>query len=305
MKQKLLVPTLLLAVIGIALLSPQLGLLSKFRNTPDQTAKVKAPYFANASDRGNQLLLQAANHLEQMPSVFSKARFKSRLFGQEINGPGQILLEGQGTGKSRMEFAFTAGDETQRLLQVCDGNYFYFVRQSGDQRQTEYVDVSTLSQAQDQPDVRLLNGSLTALLRMLAKTFSFEDAVSSNLGGNEVVVLVGRWRENDLRRLLEGNSQPGFFDQPNWVYAIPEHLPHQVKLTLGTQGLLKLFPLKIEFLRMSESEENSYDSIVSLDLFETQTVENIPNEMFQVYSGPDHPKDRTAFYLERLNRLVK
>ncbi len=305
MKQKLLVSTLMLAVVGIALLSPQFGLLSKIRDDKVEHVGPELDYFANLSDDGNAIINQAADHLEQMPSVFSKARFKAKLFGREINGPGQVLLAGRGSGKSRMEFAFSVGDQTQRLLQVCDGNYFYFVRQNGNQRQTEYVDVSTLAEAQNEQDVRLLNGSLTALLRMLGRSFAFDEPQFRKLGNNDVMVLTGRWRKRDLERLLESASKPGFFEQRQWIQSIPEHLPHQVTVTLGTQGLLKLFPLKVEFQRISDADDNGFESTVSLDLFETQVVESIPAEMFQVYSGPDHPKDRTAFYLERLNRLIK
>ena len=254
---------------------------------------------------GNQLILQATRQLSQRGPLISKARFKAELFGVEINGPGQMMFMGNGSAKSRMEFVFSVNEKQHRLIQICDDEQFYFIRLIEGQTHIERIDLEQLQGDRNLQGVHLLSGSLIALLERLESLFEFEQPRESMLGEIPVYQVRGRWKTQAIIRLLEGSVDPDFFNQKDWLQKLPDQIPSQVELTLARDDQFNLFPYRIQFQRLSQDLKKTSHSrtVVSLELFDTQNVNEIPDEMFQIYPGATRPRDRTAYYQKRLGRL--
>ena len=161
MKQKLLAFGFVLAAVAVVLASNQRArnfAFAAFKKTPDSPQPMNGETSpgehqddqgsaAVAARPGNMMIMQASQNLQSSPPLVSNARFHAEMFGVQINGPGKIMLKGQGSGQSRMEFVFQVDQEEQRLIQVTDNEFFYFIRQAGDRRLVESIDLSKLSEA--------------------------------------------------------------------------------------------------------------------------------------------------------------
>ena len=186
----------------------------------------------------------AADNLRQGDPFVSKARFRAELFGVKINGPGQIMVKGQGSGLSRMEFVFTANQIEQRLIQVCDDEFFYFIRHAGDQRLVESIDLQKLAEARNQSAGSLLSGSLSSMLERLHDLFAFEAPQTDKLGDLDVYRIRGSWRKKAIENLLSDEID-SLGDPDNHRVLLPRQVPDEIELVLARSGKLPYLPYQI------------------------------------------------------------
>jgi hypothetical protein len=268
---------------------------------------------ADASQTADQLVAEAADRLLNGPQLHATARFQVELLDQRMAAPGHYWQEGNGTGRSRLEFTHVSDTSRLSVLQVSDGRYFYWYRKLNGDARLEYVDLRQVQQLGASEAEFLAGGKawdtvggLPSMLQHLAKAFRFEPPQSANLDGIPVILVRGRWKQKALIRLLEGQVDAERLSGSDWWRCVPEHIPHAVELTLGADDRFPLFPYRIVFSRYRE-QNNQVEPVhvVVLELFEVERPANIPDRIFQVAAVTCEPVDITAFYVDRVEQFTR
>ena len=320
MKQEFLAVLIVLATTGALLLQNSFA-----TGEPRQEQQeVESPRFANASarrdvdtdaasssDSTRDLIQRSSEELRDSRPLQAKLRFRIDLFGESVSGPGMYFQAGQGTRKARLEFEFGFDEKAVSLRQFCDGNTLYNVTQSGAESSLEFVDLRKLDALQEQPTATpgyslwLQAGSLSALMSQVSGHFEFEPHTTGTLDTIPVIFCQGTWRPDALKKLLD--AQPGaaaFSDNRIDWDRLPQHIPHQVRLTLGTDERFPYFPYRIEFLQFARSDDpESARCVALLELYEVRHVANMPDELFRLPSMDCIPVDATDFYAERVRQF--
>ncbi len=267
----------------------------------------------NSSDSIQQLLADAAESLQNSPAIQARLRYRIEMFGQQISGPGHYYQAGQGTRKTRIEFEFGFDEIAVLLHQFCDGNMLYTLTTSGEESTLEFVDLRQVDELQASlPDTDrvaqwLQVGSLAGLMSQLSEHFVFATAEAGLLDSIPVINLVGTWRPEAVRRLLDGqipeNTVSG--EEVNWRL-LPAHLPHQVRLTLGNDDRFPYFPYRIVFEQFEENESQLVaHPIAVLELYELKLAPNMADDMFRLPSVDTLPVDATEFYKHRVKQFTR
>ena len=262
---------------------------------------------------GVQLVTQAAERLLAGAPVHAHARFKVDLLGQEIAAPGHYWQAGEDSGQSRLEFSYTSDTSRLSVLQVSDGRYFYWYRKLDADARLEYVDLQQVEQLGAQERDYLAGaqawnsvGGLPSMLAHLAKAFTFEPPMSAMLDEIPVTVVRGRWKQEALVRLLEGQVPQESLSGDDWWQHVPAHVPHAVELTLGADERFPLFPYRVVFTQYRRQPQGiTADPVLVLELFEVEQVAEIPERIFQVSAVSCEPVDITAFYVDRVEQFTR
>ncbi len=261
----------------------------------------------------DEVIAQAADLLLQGPPLHAKARFKIDLLEQQLAAPGEYWHQGQGSRKTRLEFAYQSDSSRFQILQICDGRYFYWYRKLNADTQLEFVDLKQIESVDNESSPFIAGrrawdavGGLSSMMDHIAKTFHFEPVQQGTLDGIPVVVIQGRWREDSLARLLEGQVDSAKLAGEDWWQKLPPHLPHMVKFTIGTEAPFRWFPYRVEFLQYQTVDKKVVARpIVTLELYEVSAVATVPESLFQIAAGNCEPHDLTAFYLDRVHQFTR
>ncbi len=259
------------------------------------------------------LIRTAANTLAQSPPLQARLRYKIDMFGQQISGPGRYFQAGQGTRKTRIEFEFGFNDTAVQLHQFCDGDVLYSLTSAGDDTRLEFVDLRKLDALRQRSESAsritswLSVGSLTGLLDQLAEHFEFASAEAGQLDTIPVIHCTGQWRAAAVGRLLHGQIDPEATQDGivRWQQ-LPEHLPHQVRLTLGNDQRFPWFPYRIEFeqFEMRDGVQVARPMAV-LELYELHQAPQLSDDMFRLPSIETIPFDATEFYKQRIRQFTR
>ncbi len=140
----------------------------------------------------------------------------------------------------------------------------------------------------------------------MSKAFSFQPPRSAKLDGIPVTIVQGRWKQDALVRLLEGQVDADKLTADDWWRHLPPHLPHSVELTLGADDRFPLFPYRVVFSQYQLSGDAVVSKpIVILELFEVEQVESIPDQTFRIAAISCEPVDVTSFYVERVKQFTR
>ena len=268
---------------------------------------------AGAPQTGDQIVSQAAQQLLGGPQIHASARFKIDLLGQQVAAPGHYWQAGGGTGRSRLEFSHVSDTSRLSVLQVSDGRYFYWYRKLNSDARLEYVDLRQVQKLGATAGEYLAGakawdtvGGLPSMLEHLSKAFTFEPPQSANLDGIPVILVRGRWKQQALVRLLEGQVEAQKLTGHDWWRHLPAHIPHAVELTLGADDRFPLFPYRVVFSQYRENK-TQVDAVhvVVLELFEVEQLASIPDRIFQVSAVSCEPVDITAFYVDRVEQFTR
>lgn len=308
------------------------GLWSKSHASPayQQTGGQTTPRVAsnaglNSSDSGSirfdsssgdsirQLLVDAADALQNSPALQARLRYRIDMFGQQISGPGHYYQAGQGTRKTRMEFEFGFDDIAVSLHQFCDGNMLYTLTTSGAESTLEFVDLRQVDALQESmPDTDrvaqwLQVGSLAGLMSQLSEHFEFTSAEAGQLDTIPVINLTGSWHPAAIQRLLDSQI-PGDAvteDRIDWG-KLPAHIPHQVRLTLGNDQRFPYFPYRIIFEQFKENAgQLAAQPITVLEFYELKLAPNLSSDIFRLPAVDTLPVDATEFYIHRVRQFAR
>jgi hypothetical protein len=276
---------------------------------PDELVAVTT----DSTIEANSLVAEAADAMLRGASLHAKARFSIDLMGQKFSAPGEYWQQGQGSRKTRLEFSYQQDDQRLHVFQVCDGRCFYWYRTLNSSAHLEYVDLQAIEDIDDDDATFLAGrqawnsvGGLSSMLDHLAKAFHFEAVRRAELDGMPVFLIRGRWKTESLTRLMEGQVEPDKLAADDWWRYLPEHLPHEVRLTFGADEPFRLFPYRVEFLQYRvEGKSIECLPIVSLELYEVERRSDIPETLFRVAAVRCEPVDLTQFYLDRVQQFTR
>ncbi|MCO6456892.1 MAG: hypothetical protein J5I93_16460, partial [Pirellulaceae bacterium] len=125
------------------------------------------------------------------------------------------------------------------------------------------------------------------------------------LGTHDVWVLEGTWKPAQLVRLLPDQKPLLLAGQLPSGELLPPHLPQHVRLVLGRDPIVPLFPYRIEYLRQESADESAspggageWQTLLVVEFFEIRRVPLVPQQ-FQYDPGDHSIVDETDLYLER------
>ncbi len=268
---------------------------------------------ASIAINANEIMAQAADLLLKSPALHAKARFKVDLMGQQLAAPGEYWQQGEGSRRTRLEFRYQSEGSRLDALQICDGRYFYWYRIVNAEGRLEYIDLKQVEEVHHDDSPFLGGrrawdtvGGLSSMMDHISKAFDFEPVSQATLDGIPVVVIRGRWKQDSLARLMEGQVDAARLVDESWWKHLPAHLPHAVQFTIGTEDPFPFFPYRVEFLQFEmQAEKILAKPVVTLELYEVEALSEIPATLFQVAAVRCEPIDVTQFYLDRVHQFTR
>lgn len=159
----------------------------------------------------------------------------------------------------RWEFELRLDGGTLSVQQISDGRRLWIRRDGAGESTVGAVDLQALN-SRPLGNRSFAGGSfvggLAQWMRGLDRAFQFGPPQRITHDEKDAWKLTGRWRAEQLVELLpEREDQLRAGNVPS-TDQLPEHLPDQVVLILGTDDRLPLFPHRIEYRRTLEIADN-------------------------------------------------
>lgn len=282
--------------------------LAAFQEPVNQLPAV-GPNFEPTSNQPAILLAQAAKKLELSPPIACKSRCQIHLFGQTLVGEGNYYQKGEGSGLTRLEISYDISPElTFESTQVCDGKFYYWIQNLGDDRTIEFIDLQRLQTGSSGngslPSEWFARSGTAGLLRNLSAAFEFEEPLPTKLGENDMLLLKGKWKRKALENILHGQISQDEEAPIRWDQ-IPGQLPHSVEVHLGTDDFLHLFPYRISFYKFDKNGNRDESPTMTLELYKVQKLAKLPDELFQVDSDGSQQIDLSGNYRDHIEYLAR
>jgi hypothetical protein len=298
MKYKLPSLTGAMSLTFLLLLAPSFLLILAPSITADDGAA-----FSDSED----LLTAAATNLARLPAIEAKLRQRVSLFGHEMVGSGTYQQMTAGRQRMlRLELKMDVAGRVASFQQISDGTTMWIRRDSKNEKRLDYINLRHIRQAlakqanapQFSPTSNWFAlGGLDQLLHELNRNFDFDKPIPGEIGSVPVWELKGTWKPTALERFGVRTAEE-----------LPAHFPHVVKLTLGRDEHLPLFPYRIEYGRYarqseadpSSSESSTYVAIAAMDLHGVQRRPDLAARHFRFQPNDQEVVDVTELYLDRL-----
>ena len=278
--------------------------LKSHENTSPTPAMARVKHDLDAS----KLLSAAAKNLTNSPPIQSLARLEVEMFQQHVRTEGRYLQQGQGSGKTRLEFRYPTGQsssaqEIGKLTQICDGQYYYRINEFAGKRELASANLEEVARLGlqplgIQPTTWMQTGGLASLMEHLAVSFDFDPPVETEISNIPAVLLRGTWKLGVLKHVLAEQVEQKWLEAPVRWDRLPPQLPHMVEIYLAADDFLPLFPYQISFQQFNPSNKNRNDApqarslaitenrrpIVTIKFQEVSKVPGISDDLFRVDS---------------------
>lgn len=277
------------------------------------TAQVPSSSPVTDTRPGAEVVQECLKTLENHDSIEVVLSQVVSIYGQQLNGTGEYLQQGQGGKKTRLVLNFWSGEQNASFRQINDGRFVYTKVESP---QTRYLTQVDLLKAERELGFRpivcspsdmegmTVGAGLLALLRMLDRDFEFTQANLVEAGGQHVWKVEGRWKQESLAT---------YFDLPDnsWsnikhLERLPEYIPSHVQLEVGVDPQLPYFPYQVTFLRVEVSDRGRI--LTPLSNMEISGIRQgtTTDADFEFVPGEDAVVDKTAAFIKPIkNRLGK
>lgn len=131
------------------------GLGSGFAQDSSNVAPI--PASKSPQEIASQILHEAILQSVWGPPAYCIVRQSVQVFGKQLNGVGEFVRGGQGSGKLKFNLRMPAGDQINTLLQVSDGQRLLSIEAIGDVRRRTEID---LGKVRGPPRLNLTTDSL-------------------------------------------------------------------------------------------------------------------------------------------------
>jgi hypothetical protein len=271
------------------------------------------------------ILKRAIEQLESRHSIAADLGCRVDILGQKLTGRGVYREVRSGPiPLVRTEMTFPMQPQPGVIAQVCDGDYLWTYRNLAQVESLERVDLIEVERALNEsgsdttdgpsdylssigggygPAGILGAGGLSRLLREIDGAFACQFIEETELAGNPVWRLEGKWRAAPLAKIL-GTSAKKIcqLTHEKYLERRPDHLPDQVVLLLGKQDF---FPYRIEYRQIADPETNKGKTIVAIQLMRVKFDGPINEACFDYQPGELEFEDKTGLFLETLRNSVK
>jgi hypothetical protein len=273
---------------------------------------------------GQPLVAQAAQRLDSLPAVAARVRQHVDLFGQQISGVGQYQQQGVGrTRRIRLELKFKVGEQLASWQQVSDGRFYWQRRDLPGLSGLSRIDLRRVRETLDAqqgsapPALQqwMVLGGLGRLLAALDHYFTFGEAEPAMLQDLPVWIIQGEWNSAALGQIVPELAPRIAAGEAITSDNLPRHLPDSVRLVLGRDQRLPLFPYRIVYQRhravrpgligtlatkAAEVTESSTTQLAALELYEVNPAPPFRAEDFNYDPGEQSVQDETDLYLRQL-----
>lgn len=253
-----------------------------------------------ASIDPNQLVLQAVQQAVWGPSLSCRIRQTSTLGEQQLEAKGQYWQMGQGTGQMKMAFEMTMGHPAishqaakTNWTQISDGRLLWTSFDGGEPPRRVYLDRvrqamgSMIRDPNGHPEAALylaIGGQAESLRCLYVRYRWFKVVEGTEEHGREAWQLVGTLR-TEVPIPFASTKVDGMLIMPN---PSPE-VPTDVRLTLGRDKKMYLFPHKIDYYRREKSEDGLPGRLIHVSTIEHDEVVSpisVARDFFQ-FKFPD------------------
>jgi len=258
---------------------------------------------------GVELVARCRETLESTPGLEVGLRQQVSLFDQRLHGTGRYLQRGQGGERqTRYEMRLATGNLVSHHLRIHTGRFVVTRFRTPTRNSMARVDldvaraelgIDEIDETALSPDSMQIGTGLLALLQGLEIEFEFGMPRRERWEGEEVLVVVGRWRAESLKRRFGVDTK--LLRDHDLGEHIPEPLPTHVELAIGTDPQLPFFPYRIEFLRcQTDGSEHITRSISRLEMQEIRHHTLPAVEEFQLEADDAVMIDDTAAFIARM-----
>lgn len=271
----------------------------------DSTSVAQGSIAPSAIDP-NQLVLQTIQQLVWGPSYSCNVRQISFFNDLQLVAEGEYYQAGEGSGQVKVVIAMTAGEMHSQFTQISDGRLLWTAVGEKEPPRRVYLDrvrQSLGSMARNpvghpEAAIYLAIGGHAEMMRSLYGRYRWYKVFTGvDSKGTSVWQLIGT-----LRKEPPPLSTRTRVDSLLCSDTPAPEVPTDVRLTLGRDGKLNLFPLKIEYYRQSKASSNQPGKYIPLSTIQVENVVSpiqITKEMFQykVRDDADQIDDETNDYL--------
>lgn len=263
-----------------------------------------------------EVLEAAIRELRTIDEFSAAAELSLHLLDQQCEATGRYLQKGQGTPWARWDFEFQIPGVPMRLTQVFDGRFFYRLSDLDGELSLTYVDLLEVP-ALEHPETEFLAGpggwfgvgGLPTILEQTAKSFEWEPlapgTAPTSRGAIQLTVLRGKWKAESLRQLLRDEVAPDALHPEIRWDRLPQQLPHEVEIVLGTDAYLRLFPYQITFRGYGKAgPQGPRTDLITLKLRKVTRHQQLDENDFKVSSDNVQPIDQTADWMARLDMYL-
>ena len=261
-----------------------------------------------ASVDPNQLVLQAVQRAVWGPALHCRVRQLSIWGEQQIEVEGQYWQMGQGTGQMKMTLELKSARPAikSEWTQISDGRLVWTNMGNGEPPRRVYLDRirqslgSMVRDPNGHPEAALylaIGGQAESLRCLYFRYRWYKIFAGNDENGREVWQLFGV-----LRTAM---PTPCSVTRVDGTLAVPTpspEVPTDVRLTLGRDEKLSLFPYKIDYYRREKGEDGLQGPLVLFSTIENDEVVSpvtVPRDFFQfqVPDVADQIDDETNEYM--------
>ena len=253
-----------------------------------------------------QLITQSGANLLKLTGLEAEFRYRVHLYGESLQGTGNFRHLGEGPEKQfRLEMRTQLEESVATQQIICGTQYLWIRREIGeDKKPLVRVNLRKLRKtlqdagpplAEDPTPTWASIVSLPKLLGSLGIWFKFAPPEEAKISNRLVWQLRGEINQ-ELRDKLLVQGRVGD--------TVGEQIPDQVRLTLGRDEALPLFPYRLEFLQR-DANANSLKPLLSLEFYSVKVKSDFDPQLFDYAPGDQEVEDQTILFLQRLGFIVK
>ena len=252
--------------------------------------------------QGKSLVREAAEQLLQLPSFETRIRQTIDLAGQQLVGTGTYRQGGTPSAPLiRLELRVQMADEVASLQQIRNQRFLWVRRAFMNRAVLERIDLRRVNEALARNrnaamDVELAEwiarGGIPSLLFSLEQHFRLGVAHARKIDQVRVWQIEGQWKTpapSSSRATRQTTSQ----SQNSQRHTVR---PDRVRLLLGRNKPVPLFPYQIVFFR---ERKGTTQPIVSIDFFDIRKMPQVDRAWFDYQPGNQDVEDLTEPFLMR------
>jgi hypothetical protein len=255
------------------------------------------PATANAPINAVQLIDQSAQNLLALPALDAEFRFRIQLFEETLLGTGHYQQAGSEEDKLFRLDLKTQLEETVVSQQIIGNTQYLWLRQEGNfqPRPVVRVNLKQLKKiTQEKYPLVPWRASPTALsvfslpkqLTMLNAWFQFAPPQEAKVGDRLVWQIYGELKPELLKsQLLTTNPTV-------------DQIPNAIRLTLGRDETLPLFPYRFEYLKRTESGDTR--TLLTIDYYSVKLKPEMDPQLFEYFPGDQEVEDQTTLFMQKL-----
>ncbi len=251
-------------------------------------------------------LVEAGRALNALPAFAVRTQLECDLHDTRLLSDGKYF-QAEGGHHARLELVFNDAKSPFSVLQICDGQFAYTLRSSGQQQRLEFVDLGRLENkdaglsALALPSSWVMGGGLGSTVMHYAEAFHFRLMGATDPNKFQVR---GVWDTRILANLLFSDVEVAKRPVEVVLEKLPAHMPHGIELSFSKRASDVMQPEKIVFFRFKRQQGRAVAAPMMQIEFETlQVSQSLPPALFTIESSGFEAVEMTDVYNQKIREL--